>query len=270
MAATTHNEVTQRRATESLQQRTERVRHPAAHMMYTTNDTHFDDASVASVAAFGSTPKELDSYPTGTQLKSGIGEDSNIVGGGGCTAWALFKLGVSASPEAAMTALNNRIGNNIWCKENDTWHPEVVKKAVIDAGFHFHKVELAHCDLRSKLKKGMYIVDGVLNDSYVKRGYAGIEYRQVTDPEDSTTPYNNEGAWRHAIAVSDGQVLEKEFDMSSLWLWLDDSNNIDRTKGYMYKICKVYRISKCSGVHGCRGACVEKVCGKRKGILSEG
>jgi hypothetical protein len=57
-----------------------------------------------------------------------------------------------------------------------------------------------------------------------------------------TTPASNEAGWRHSIAVRDGQILEKEFNMSTNWLWLDENNCPDHSKGYMYKILKVYEI----------------------------
>ena len=68
-------------------------------------------------------------------------------------------------------------------------------------------------------------------------------------------------------AVSDGRKLEDEYtdDMSARWLWLDDNSRPDRAKGYLYKILKVYRISKCTKLHSrCKGACL-----KRKAIVKK-
>eukprot|EP01046_Picozoa_sp_COSAG06_P100335 COSAG06_NODE_46453_length_346_cov_5.959514_2_plen_47_part_01 len=44
------------------------------------------------------------------------------------------------------------------------------------------------------------------------------------------------GAWRHAIAVVEGQIKEQnEHTFSAAWLWLNKDNEIDLGKGYMRK-----------------------------------
>ena len=52
-------------------------------------------------------------------------------------------------------------------------------------------------------------------------------------------------AWRHSIGVQHGQVLEQnKHTFSARWLWIEDDNCPDMTKGYMREILKVYCITK--------------------------
>jgi hypothetical protein len=96
----------------------------------------------------------------------------------------------------------------------------------------------------------------VLNSSFVKL-ISGKPVRYDTDKEDTTSPQNNQAGWRHAIAVDHGRILEKEFAMSTKWLWIRGANRPDPDRGYMYKVLKVYRISECASPGtGCKGACV--------------
>ena len=155
--------------------------------------------------------------------------------------------------------------------EDDCWHPEVVKCAVIEQGWHFRKLDLASVDLRHEIKTSALLIDGVLNDSYVRPkkhgdgvlcegGLARFEadgmVRIYTDPEDKTNPRTNEAGWRHTIATRKGKVLEKEFTLDAHYLWLGDNNQPDPNKGYFYKILKAYRVYKCTSNHpGCKGSC---------------
>jgi hypothetical protein len=203
--------------------------------------------------------KGLAPCPSGTQLKSGITDDSqNHVGGGGCVAWSLFMLGLFKSVDGAKKELNDCISTASvdpkWSVPDDTWHPEVVKQAVTKQGYHFNKINLETANLRAELKTGDLLVDGVLNNSFVK-SWRGEESRYYTDEEDTTTPVNNEGGWRHATAVHNGHILDKEIDMPVRWMWICSDNKPDKDKAYFYKICKVYRIVKCTGPLGCKGAC---------------
>ena len=174
---------------------------------------------------------------------------SKTVGNGGCTAFALTKLCVFHTMREAMDSLNAKIDvvkqkmrddgdPNYYGVPDDRWHSKVVQLTVANAGYDFRKVELQTVDLKTLLKKGSYLIDGILNNNYVMMGE-----RYDTDPDDTTTPASNEAGWRHSIAVQDGRILEKEFNMSAKWFWLGDNNRPDRTKGYMYKILKVYEIT---------------------------
>ena len=222
-----------------------------------------DDAPVATEAslALGNATFEVDSSsPLGSRA-------SETLGSGGCVAVGLSKLGVFRSEEAAKAALNAQIAiYAAKCRPdhavpehvgvpNVRWHPHVVASAVLETKHNFRKLDLASVDLASELKDGDFLVDGVLNDSFVKL-VKGKAERYSTDPEDASSPRTNEAGWRHAIAVSDGRILEKEFDMSARWLWLGVNNRPDPDKGYMFKVLKVYRIFKCkSSCVGCKGQC---------------
>ena len=222
-----------------------------------------DDAPVATKAslALGNATFEVDSS---SPLDS---RASETLGSGGCVAVGLSKLGVFRSEEVAKAALNAQIAiYAAKCRPdhavpehvgvpNVRWHPHVVASAVLETKHNFRKLDLASVDLASELKDGDFLVDGVLNDSFVKL-VKGKAERYSTDPEDASSPRTNEAGWRHAIAVSDGRILEKEFDMSARWLWLGVNNRPDPDKGYMFKVLKVYRIFKCkSSCVGCKGQC---------------
>ena len=141
-----------------------------------------------------------------------------------------------------------------------SWPPEVVKRAVVNAGWHMEKLDLAKVDLREELQQGRYLLDGVLNDKFVQV-VNGEEVTFFTDEEDKTTPANNQAGWRHSIAVRDGRILEKEFETSADWLWLGEGNRPDPLKGYLYKILIVYRLTKCvSRDPGCKGGCSRRQC----------
>lgn len=196
-----------------------------------------------------------------------------IVGNGGCTAVALWKIGVFASKSDACSTLNAaietykptirsdyRVPEHVGVPD-DRWHQAVVKEAVISKGFHFHKIDIATVSLKDEFKKGTFLVDGVMNNRHLRRGSGGNMYLIEPDPDDKTDPREEEMHWRHSIAVRDGRVLDPATgtDMSTAYLWLDANNVPDPDKGYMLKILKVYRIFKCkTNDPKCRGEC----CGK--------
>ena len=176
-------------------------------------------------------------------------EGNTMFGGGGCTAIALTKLGVFETKQLAMDSLNANIDvvkdkmrtdddPNYYGVPDDCWHYKVVSQTLIGAGYDIRKLELdlsklSKVNLRSKLNNGSYLVSGILNDYYVRKD-KGQDVDCYDDTGDMTTPASNEAGWRHSIAVRDGQILEKDFNMSTDWL--------DYSKGYMYKILKVYEI----------------------------
>jgi hypothetical protein len=177
------------------------------------------------------------------------------IGNGGCSAVALHKLGVWPSLEEAKLELNAHMAPTAAKLRSDLrvpraigipdeqWHPKVVSTAVLAASWDFRRLKkLGPHGLAEKLKHGSYLVDGVLNDSFVKL-YRGREVRFDTVPDDATTPASDETGWRHVIAVRDGTILEKEFEMPARWLWLDEHSRADPARGYMYKICRVYELS---------------------------
>ena len=227
-----------------------------------SDDTELEEHVHAAAAADGSLSLGTAPSPPGSR-------DSEPIGDGGCAAHALSKLGVFPSVAVASARLNGKIAPVAATLRadqrvpafvgvaNDRWHPEVVKRAVIAEGFHFRKLPLASVNLCEELKRGRYLIDGVLNDSFVKVERQRGKRRAVrydTDPDDPTTPNDNPAGWRHAIAVCDGRVLDREVDMPADWLWLKRSTP-DPSKGYMHSVLKVYRISACMGGAGCKGGC---------------
>jgi len=200
---------------------------------------------------------EEGSSPPGSR----VGE---TIGSGGCTAWALTKLGVYPSGEVAKSSLNEQLElfsakvrpyqrvPEFLGVPDDRWHKETVQMAVTKRGFHFRKLDLSSVDLSKEFSSGKYLVDGILNNSFVKRVGRGAFERFDTDPDDTTNPRQNPGGWRHSVAVCDGRVLEKEFVMSAMWLWLKGSTP-DPDQGYMLKILRVVRIYKCVGTADCKG-----------------
>ena len=85
------------------------------------------------------------------------------LGSGGCVAVALSKLKLFASAATAKQALNTQLATySAKCRPDyrvpehvgiadDHWHPEVVKMAVVEANFHFHKLDLDSVDLATEL-----------------------------------------------------------------------------------------------------------------------
>jgi hypothetical protein len=212
-------------------------------------------------------------------------EGPPTIGDGGCVAHVIAALDVFPSVEEAMQKLNAQIPivkpkfrpdqqvPGFIGIPNDRWHPEVVKAAVVQEGFHFRKLNLAKVDLREEVKWGDLMFDGVLNDTYVRRWVKDDKHidpewveddvnlskgyiRLRTDPGDKTTAASNEAGWRHAIAVRSRKIVDQEVEMSTAYLWLGDDNRPDVNRSYIRKIYKVYRIFKCeTGEAGCKGEC---------------
>jgi hypothetical protein len=133
---------------------------------------------------------------------------------------------------------------------------------VIDAGYDWRKVDVevskAHADLREVLKKGSYLVDGILNQVWFQGK------TECINAEGETGPEVDEKAWRHAVAVKGGFVHEwtgAGIDkFGAKWLWLrDDGVTPDPQKGYMRKILKVYSVSRREeGDRGASGVSVKR------------
>jgi hypothetical protein len=185
--------------------------------------------------------------------------DPNAFGSGGCAAHALWKLGIFNTVEGAKAVLNDK-GEQVYkkrCEEvrsdypkekvykaNDYWTIEVIKLAVVEADHHFEKIDLDEVCLKSHLSSGKYLIDGVQNRLWQQgRGAMAAEYHNAAEYQ-GPGPDMDPGAWRHAIAVVDGQIKEQnEHTFSAAWLWLNKDNEIDLGKGYMRKIFKVYKIT---------------------------
>jgi len=100
------------------------------------------------------------------------------VANGGCTAQALFMVGAFATVGQAKDALN-AAGEQIlgrrrevrddyerWFvyKADDYWVQDVVKAAVVKAGYDFHTLNVAECRLAEEVQKGTVLVQYAVNE----------------------------------------------------------------------------------------------------------
>ena len=205
---------------------------------------------------------DVDSIPAG-ELPDTANDN---MGNGGCTAHALFKLGVFATVGQAKVALN-AAGEQILAKRraevrgdyerlrvykaDDYWLHEVIKVAVVKAGYDFRKLDLtdAQCSLAEEVHKGAVLIDGIQNQHWMK-GTVSEETNPHcswhTNAPDYTGlgPEAAPGRWRHSIAVKKGRVLEQRDDeFSARWLWMGEGNRPNPERGYMRRILKAYTVT---------------------------
>eukprot|EP00966_Prymnesium_polylepis_P061082 1416068-Prymnesium_polylepis.1 len=135
----------------------------------------------------------------------------------------------------------------------DWWAPEVVKQAVVEAGWHIRKLRLDEVDLKHELLKSgdSFLVDGVLNDWHFRGAY---EYQSAPD-DDGPGPAADPAAWRHAVAVVGGFILEQKETINGKWLHLDGEGKPHTKKSYLREVLKAFRLWPCEGAAGCRGEC---------------
>ena len=180
-------------------------------------------------------------------------------GGGGCVAHALFELGVFDSVAIAMQRLNfaaSRLaGKHLSLRyvADDWWPHEAIAKAVKSERWHMSKIKLGseRLDLAAQFARRScgHLVDGVLNNEW--QDDEGVLVNDAT--YEGAPPSVDRAAWRHAVAVQGGVILEQhEQRILVKWLWLD-GNKPDKHRGYLREILKVYKIWRCTSVDGCRG-----------------
>ena len=196
-------------------------------------------------------------------------------GDGGCTAAALANIGVFATKEAAASALDAQI-EPLYAKmtrergemtsecdagiHGEQWHPEAICEAVKAAGFHFKIVPInpdhsKRVNLRDTLKRGSYLVIGVINARFKK----GKKMVWLHRGHAADAPAVNPAQWVHSIAVTNGVVNDFTREESVAALWLQSNNQPHPENGYMRTIRKVYRVYKCTcpGA-GCKGSCLQE------------
>ena len=159
--------------------------------------------------------------------------------GAGCVANGLTRIGAfkkGNQNKAAKKALNKQI-DPVHSKlrnanpalprsevgvDDKIWNKEVVQQAVIEEGYHFFREQIdpAHSDrvdLREKFKTGEYLVEGLINPTFLKAGKTAkdakvkknwIEHYPGDGEPDETNP-NDE--WWHMVGVKDGKILDWEF-----------------------------------------------------------
>jgi hypothetical protein len=173
-----------------------------------------------------------------------------VVGDGGCVAVALWKVGVFEQYDIAVAALNqqrelyrSKVRADQDCEEflgvpSLTWHREIIKRAVIEAQFDYKIVSPKEV---CESKKGLYLVDGIANWRFLLRD-TYVEPYDLDGPDDR--PWKDRKSWQHVIGIKDGKIMRKHSKGILVdWLWMDMNGNVDKTKGFMYEIYKVYRIT---------------------------
>lgn len=219
------------------------------HTTTASSTTHTQPTSTQTTSTLPSTtrkrgrPKQNNNH---TQQES---PEESIVDA--CIATALYKLRIFRTQHAAIHALDKELDENFRSKvpRNDlqggvkgqTWHIKVVQQVVIQQKHKFIKLNLKQIDLQQTLKHGKFLIDGILNDSFVSIDNGTLQ-RWYTDPQDKSDPRINEDKWRHMIAVQDGRILEKEFTIPTEYLWITHANMVDQRKAYMLKILMVYDV----------------------------
>ena len=197
--------------------------------------------------------------------------ESDATGGdGGCTASALFNIGVFATYEDAVVSLDAQIPplSAKFTRERGyekhaagvpgiQWHAEAIASAVKAAGWHFRSVPIDpkqnnRVDLRATLKSDSYIVIGVTNNQW----YKGQKKQKKHADYSVTAPATVPNEWVHTIGVIDGKIRDWGKTEPLSYLWLANNNQPNPKKGYMRTIRKVYRVYKCANPGGCcKGEC---------------
>jgi hypothetical protein len=185
-----------------------------------------------------------------------------VMGTGGCVAYALAKLDILGSDQETVSAKLNaqidtvqhmltieraRVG-----KEDDYWHPECIRKALeAECGrgnyifrklrprdfvryindYHGHSMPL--------------LVDGILNASWMCSDNMERTWHDVT-PGRGRFDHD----WHHAVSVRSKRGRRRvyckalgEDGANVRTLWLDDVENMHIKMGYMQKLLKVYVVA---------------------------
>ena len=202
-----------------------------------------------------------------------------LMGEGGCVAKALAVARVWHTEEEAKVALDVQIDGVLAARrrhmpsyerhdvgvDGSIWAADVVKRAVIAAGFHWQKLRLETDALAEAIRlQDTVILDGVLNNAYKDRKSGKTAFIAKSSP--GCTPVDHEPVWRHCVAVVSEHVHDAAFTRAPIHadaLWLADSSSTpDPERGYMRKIMKAYKITKCSG-DAC-ATCAARAAKKRK------
>ena len=229
------------------------------------------DAASAAVTTHASPPDEHSSMPPASDGGVEHGGD------GGCTAVALTKIGVWPSAAEAAADLDKQIPTlhqkfqreRGTCEESEAgirgeqWHEEAIKNAIVSRGWHIrsiviHPTKSDAVSLRSELKNNLYLVFGVTNNRWYKKGNPRPQPLKYPDYPANAPSISTEG-WHHTVAIVDGKMHDHDVSEPLSSLWLRDDNQPDRDKGFLRSIRKVWRIYRCSRPgSGCRGKCALK------------
>jgi hypothetical protein len=209
----------------------------------------------------------------------GVGEGK--LGGGGCIAYSLYRLGVFHSTGRAEQALD-LAGEAIFQRRarehipsprvglcypkakvytaGVTWCPEAVQHAVQAQQHRLHKVYpaseggLPTADLQTLAESTaqsalVLLLEGTLAQTYSRSVRGGLE--QITvDPHDPS-PHDRPDLWRHSVAIRGGKLFDlfnpRGLGVESLRL----HGNTAGSGGYMLKVLKAWSV-KPAQTHGKR------------------
>jgi len=266
--------------------------------MLSTSYTLENRSSSPGIGNHGTNVKDKVSTTSKTSALNGFdpkplsSEDQEVegpteyTGNGGCTAEALYRLGLYSSHNAAEVALDQYITptademrkfrehteDSDMGTRGEMWHELVIMKAVYHAGYHAKKLLIEKdrqgaVDLHEALSSGeKYFVIGVTNNKWTKKCKGG---RQKVQPikyqgyKPDAARHNGDGAWTHSIAIANKEIRDATFVESVNSLWIDRKTNfVDRNRGYMRHIYKVYKITRCCATADvrptCKGQCTRK------------
>ena len=236
------------------------------------------DAEAEAVAeeAGGVAQTAADSAPMhlGLRLPASGSVDALGRSSGGCDARSLFHIGVFVSEEAAKAALNAQI--DVVHKsanfkghprehvgvDNCEWHHDVVQKAVINAGWHWRKVqsfvrgakELADVPLNKILKEGgTYFLDGYLNSQYHRTSGKKVKKVKITTEDTGARDRHSTAVVNYMVRDHPGFIVGGTMNAENLWL--NERATPDRKKGFMSELCRVYKVWKCTKTAACKGEC---------------
>ena len=187
---------------------------------------------------------------------SSLGSNSveEVFGEGGCVAVAFWKLGLFGDWETAIAALDaqrdiaensNQFREDQRCDaflgvRGSSWHRYIISRTVLHANYDYHRVNITEL-LQPKGK--LFLVDGLSNYRF-KKGTKWIYPYDLDDIEDR--PWNGAQTWQHVIGIKDGKIMRNythaDVPISSLHLSSPDAE-VDNTKGFMWRIDRVYRLT---------------------------
>eukprot|EP01046_Picozoa_sp_COSAG06_P008980 COSAG06_NODE_461_length_15416_cov_516.842854_4_plen_369_part_00 len=222
------------------------------------------DAVQSAVVATIGTPIPLADTQL-QELQNEQGASADLCGGGGCTAFSLEKLDVFPTEEVACTALNNA-AEKIYqqrCKRHGssyardkvykpglTWCHEAMQVAIQSQKYRFMKILTADEVLSGNTDVSLeelvktdacLLMEGTLASVYRPVGARDMVH---TDPDDPSTHIDNPDGWCHTIAMKAGLILDTfnpdGIPVATLYL----ANNTLGEDAYMYRISKVWQVTK--------------------------
>ena len=206
---------------------------------------------------------------TADQIKTEQGFGDELCGGGGCIAYALWKLGVFKSQKTAMATLNacaERLyqgklhqdkdypRNKVYIKDL-TWCPEAVQNAVQSVQFMMKKILTNDDIVQHRMPVNLQEMISEPDNRLLMEGTLGSEYFDIktgsmvqTDPDDPTSSEEDPDAWCHTIGIRNGKILDtfhpNGLSVDHLRLSGNDLQPLEDTDGQVLRASYMHRISK--------------------------